>query len=125
MPVAEIHTGASLRPTKIELVQAWMGEQRWYAAKGQRPRLRLLTSWRLDDPEGEVGVETLVVADEAGPEPVVYQVPLTYRGEPLRSEEHTSELQSRRDLVCRLLLEKKKNNIAQRVHSTPLRPYTH
>src|SRR5438874_7352482 len=30
-----------------------------------------------------------------------------------RSEEHTSELQSRRDLVCRLLLEKKKKkNIA-------------
>src|SRR5438874_10190464 len=28
---------------------------------------------------------------------------------PVRSEEHTSELQSRRDLVCRLLLEKKKN----------------
>src|SRR5690349_23449586 len=27
----------------------------------------------------------------------------------LRSEEHTSELQSRRDLVCRLLLEKKNN----------------
>src|SRR5690349_23992291 len=31
------------------------------------------------------------------------------RGERPRSEEHTSELQSRRDLVCRLLLEKKKN----------------
>src|SRR5206468_11973619 len=29
----------------------------------------------------------------------------------LRSEEHTSELQSRSDLVCRLLLEKKKNLI--------------
>src|SRR5699024_12735720 len=28
-----------------------------------------------------------------------------------RSEEHTSELQSRFDLVCRLLLEKKKNNL--------------
>src|SRR5256712_13883041 len=28
-----------------------------------------------------------------------------------RSEEHTSELQSRSDLVCRLLLEKKKNNM--------------
>src|SRR5436309_7943027 len=27
-----------------------------------------------------------------------------------RSEEHTSELQSRENLVCRLLLEKKKNN---------------
>src|SRR5699024_12730675 len=28
-----------------------------------------------------------------------------------RSEEHTSELQSRFDLVCRLLLEKKKNGV--------------
>src|SRR5438105_11320802 len=28
-----------------------------------------------------------------------------------RSEEHTSELQSRVDLVCRLLLEKKKKNV--------------
>src|SRR5690349_5605613 len=34
----------------------------------------------------------------------------------LRSEEHTSDLQSRRDLVCRLLLEKKKKreNVADR-----------
>src|SRR5437667_5396580 len=32
----------------------------------------------------------------------------------LRSEEHTSELQSHHDLVCRLLLEKKKS-----IHSTP------
>src|SRR3712207_7086769 len=31
------------------------------------------------------------------------------RGGGLRSEEHTSELQSRQYLVCRLLLEKKKN----------------
>src|SRR5258707_9930550 len=30
---------------------------------------------------------------------------------PWRSEEHTSELQSRQYLVCRLLLEKKKKNI--------------
>src|SRR5690349_22158163 len=30
---------------------------------------------------------------------------------PDRSEEHTSELQSRRDLVCRLLLEKKKKTL--------------
>src|SRR3712207_7691158 len=35
------------------------------------------------------------------------QIPL--RGSP-RSEEHTSELQSRQYLVCRLLLEKKKTN---------------
>src|SRR5260221_9807596 len=30
---------------------------------------------------------------------------------PVRSEEHTSELQSHSDLVCRLLLEKKKKTI--------------
>src|SRR5690625_661291 len=32
------------------------------------------------------------------------------QGSEIRSEEHTSELQSRGHLVCRLLLEKKKNN---------------
>src|SRR5690349_23062505 len=35
-----------------------------------------------------------------------------------RSEEHTSELQSRRDLVCRLLLEKKKKKTKKLVHTT-------
>src|SRR2546430_6458558 len=49
-----------------------------------------------------------------------------------RSEEHTSELQSQSNLVCRLLLEKKKNNtdnrhdihnrIAYGRHTPPLRP---
>src|SRR3712207_7036676 len=34
----------------------------------------------------------------------------TASGWPTRSEEHTSELQSRQYLVCRLLLEKKKKN---------------
>src|SRR5688572_32703442 len=34
-----------------------------------------------------------------------------HRSSVLRSEEHTSELQSQSNLVCRLLLEKKKNNI--------------
>src|SRR5690625_6457931 len=33
----------------------------------------------------------------------------TFGEDPMRSEEHTSELQSRGHLVCRLLLEKKKN----------------
>src|SRR3712207_8219335 len=35
-----------------------------------------------------------------------------------RSEEHTSELQSRQYLVCRLLLEKKKNFKLQRTHAS-------
>src|SRR3712207_8858717 len=52
---------------------------------------------------GEVGLveadgRTVVVGPDARADPV---------GE-LRSEEHTSELQSRQYLVCRLLLEKKK-----------------
>src|SRR6202040_3386854 len=39
-----------------------------------------------------------------------------------RSEEHTSELQSRRDLVCRLLLEKKKRNQGGATRGQPPRP---
>src|SRR5690349_23304949 len=35
-----------------------------------------------------------------------------------RSEEHTSELQSRRELVCRLLLERKKKILLRPVTST-------
>src|SRR2546428_5124527 len=35
-----------------------------------------------------------------------------------RSEEHTSELQSRSDLVCRLLLEKKKNQEKRNLNNT-------
>src|SRR2546428_5682386 len=41
-------------------------------------------------------------------EPAAARAP--HRPGPGRSEEHTSELQSRSDLVCRLLLEKKKTN---------------
>src|SRR2546430_12990482 len=35
-----------------------------------------------------------------------------------RSEEHTSELQSQSNLVCRLLLEKKKTNASDQLHHT-------
>src|SRR5260370_15493136 len=38
----------------------------------------------------------------------------------MRSEEHTSELQSHLNLVCRLLLEKKKKRLAS--HTEPGRP---
>src|SRR3712207_8895127 len=68
----------------------------------------------LDRDRREAGVRELaldVVADVDVLEQVVVEVPLV---EPLRlpvvdvrSEEHTSELQSRQYLVCRLLLEKK------------------
>src|SRR6266702_8180015 len=39
-----------------------------------------------------------------------------------RSEEHTSELQSRGHLVCRLLLEKKKPYLPANILDSPLRP---
>src|SRR5699024_11559241 len=53
----------------------------------------------------KLGVKNLILlsGDNQG---TVNQVAQNLR---LRSEEHTSELQSRFDLVCRLLLEKKKN----------------
>src|SRR5437899_10167701 len=46
---------------------------------------------------------------------------LPQRARPNRSEEHTSELQSLRHLVCRLLLEKKKNRPDSR---QPYPPHT-
>src|SRR5699024_11748373 len=68
----------------------------------------------------EVGVDypdTLLISKEMGLDfevPFEYPVILKssesihYWEYPFRSEEHTSELQSRFDIVCRLLLEKKK-----------------
>src|SRR5256885_13155102 len=47
--------------------------------------------------------------------------PIFYGGHQLRSEEHTSELQSPCNLVCRLLLEKKKN-LHECSESSPLQP---
>src|SRR5699024_11689777 len=48
-----------------------------------------------------------------------YQLTITLENGEIRSEEHTSELQSRLDLVCRLLPEKKR-----RTAKCPARPTT-
>src|SRR6266496_5597960 len=50
-----------------------------------------------------------------GPISTADMLELGVTGPCLRSEEHTSELQSRRDLVCRLLLEKKKEGNGEHV----------
>src|SRR2546427_8230848 len=42
-----------------------------------------------------------------------------------RSEEHTSELQSQSNLVCRLLLEKKKKKMTQMQHHTSTARVSH
>src|SRR5690606_39719283 len=57
------------------------------------------------------GVE-VVARDRAG----LHGVEKRARVGGTRSEEHTSELQSRENLVCRLLLEKKKKNEQRRSH---------
>src|SRR3712207_8781778 len=69
--------------------------------------LRVLDRHRRVDPEQVV--PDLVAEEELVEEHLLDGVELR---EP-RSEEHTSELQSRQYLVCRLLLEKKKNIIAR------------
>src|SRR3712207_6853651 len=53
---------------------------------------------------------------QVGEEVVELRWPLGFRGAG-RSEDHTSELQSRQYLVCRLLLEKKKHNTDPRVEA--------
>src|SRR5438874_3636618 len=55
--------------------------------------------------------DALPIWSRRTPAPYARPRPPSLRGARIpraRSEEHTSELQSRRDLVCRLLLEKKK-----------------
>src|SRR5690349_22460299 len=74
-------------------------------------------------PAAEEKTEFTVVLTAAGANKInvikaVREVTSLGLKEAKRSEEHTSELQSRRDLVCRLLLEKKKNT---RRASTPPR----
>src|SRR5690554_6980154 len=54
---------------------------------------------------GSIGTQLSVLAEGLGMHVIFHDVVTK-----LRSEEHTSELQSRPHLVCRLLLEKKKQN---------------
>src|SRR2546425_8768627 len=56
-----------------------------------------------------LGVVGLINVQYAIKDGVVYVLEVNPRGSRTRSEEHTSELQSLAYLVCRLLLEKKKN----------------
>src|SRR5699024_11894518 len=67
-------------------------------------------------PEG-VQISVLMYGDEDADQAVVsVNEPQAEEPEEDRSEEHTSELQSRFDLVCRLLLEKKKRKKKQKIY---------
>src|SRR5690625_2102733 len=71
-----------------------------------RDLVEMHSSYLRDQPEQQVRIEGH--ADERGG--TEYNLALGQRRSEARSEEHTSELQSRGHLVCRLLLEKKKRN---------------
>src|SRR5438034_7809356 len=60
-----------------------------------------------DDLEALANAVREAVLPSSGVEPVGQGIEVSRRGHLRRSEEHTSELQSHSDLVCRLLLEKK------------------
>src|SRR5438270_11706833 len=59
-------------------------------------------------PATELGVLSVSLTDAAPKDPVFASAPTRFATLQWRSEEHTSELQSQSNLVCRLLLEKKK-----------------
>src|SRR6267378_454796 len=67
---------------------------------------------------------TLFRSDAAGLDHVLASFEVGHEAAGFRSEEHTSELQSRRDLVCRLLLEKKKKPLQRRKGPTAWIPYS-
>src|SRR2546422_6426509 len=71
---------------------------------------------RIDKVNPRLNAFVLINADQARREAKSAERAVGKRGArlgPLRSEEHTSELQSRLHLVCRLLLEKKKKSTAE------------
>ncbi|MDO5740239.1 MAG: 1,4-alpha-glucan branching protein GlgB [Ornithinimicrobium sp.] len=77
---------STLTPDFDDFLPRWIAAQRWYRGKSSNtaaPALRTLASVRWEDPFGEVGMEVHILVDESGPAPVVYQVPLTYRAEPV------------------------------------------
>ncbi|GLF94895.1 maltokinase N-terminal cap-like domain-containing protein [Streptomyces yaizuensis] len=77
--MAVLHA-TTMKPTKLELLTAWLPRQSWYEGGAATPELATSGGFRLDDPAGEVGIEIMVVTDTSGPEPVVYLVPMGYRG---------------------------------------------
>ncbi|MGD3111844.1 maltokinase N-terminal cap-like domain-containing protein [Streptomyces sp. YGL11-2] len=78
----------TLRPTKLELLTVWLPTRPWYRGGPDVPALEKSGGFRLDDPEGEVGIEFMVATDMSGPERTAYLVPLTYRAAPWDGAEH-------------------------------------
>ncbi|MGI5404273.1 maltokinase N-terminal cap-like domain-containing protein [Streptomyces sp. CA-135486] len=80
--MAVIHN-TTMTPGKLELLAAWLPTRPWYIGTAREPELTKAGGFRLDDPQGEVGIEFMVVTDRSGDRPVSYHLPLSYRGAPL------------------------------------------
>jgi hypothetical protein len=80
--MAIIHP-VTMAPTKLELLTSWLPGRPWYRGERVVPLLTKAGGFRLDDPDGRVGLEFMAVTDASGDEPVTYHVPLSYRGAPL------------------------------------------
>lgn len=77
----------TLVPGKLDLLANWLPTRSWYTGTGGTPHLEKAGGFRLDDPDGAVGIEFLVATDAAGDHPRAYLVPMTYRGAPLDGAE--------------------------------------
>ncbi|MFF1558366.1 1,4-alpha-glucan branching protein [Streptomyces sp. NPDC058279] len=84
--MAIIHK-TSMTPGKLELLAPWLPTQPWYASTGRAPEPARAGGFRLDDPQGEVGIEFMVLTDDSADGAVAYHLPLTYRGAPLEGAE--------------------------------------
>lgn len=80
--MAVIHH-TTLTPSKLELLAGWLPAQPWYLGTEHQAAPAKAGGFRLDDPDGEVGIEFMVVNDGAGDHARTYLVPLSYRGAPL------------------------------------------
>jgi len=69
----------TLTPNKLELLTPWLPGRAWFLGGPSAPALTRAGGFRLDDPDGEVGLEFLAATDDSGDEPVTYHVPLSYR----------------------------------------------
>src|SRR5215472_16131084 len=81
--MAVIHQ-TTMVPSKLQLLTAWLPQQDWFAGEAGGPSLAEVGGFRLDDPAGVVGIEFMVVRDDAA-RGRAYLVPMTYRASALAS----------------------------------------
>jgi hypothetical protein len=78
--MAIIHS-ATLSPEKLELLTSWLPDQPWYLETGRVPELTEAGGFRLDDPQGEVGIEFMLVNDGSGERATTYPLVALIQGD--------------------------------------------